>query len=312
MPTEFEEEIVPQLTPDLDPTGTAMNGPEPLDPYIAERDKVLALLTAFRAKRPGLLARVSNAGGFAVPQGVIGRKHRTARILLRSLLGGVNTLGRMKAQERTTNYNDMVAQLKERQGVLDDAEGRNKELVRLQKDINAELRAQHREGMQEESLALRKAQQGLNSDPEYLRLMRAAKLRSEGALANQRDASAASHRSRMGWNPNSYKGRGGKGGSGAGGSKDISSPVSQYYEAIGNRMKAGGANPLQVDAWVAKQQETARMNEVARRQGTVNEEANIPPAPAAPRTPIDAPKLTGKDAIKAKMRADMERARRGR
>jgi hypothetical protein len=261
----------PQLMPGEDPTGTAMNPPETLDPYMTERDRVLQLLTAFRAKRPSLLARLSNAGGLAVPQGVIGRKQRTARILLRSLLGGVNTLGKMKAQERTGDYNDLVSQLKERQGLLDDAEGRNKEQAKMQKDINAELRAQRSSDVQERRLAI---QEKDKSDPE----MRALKLEAERALIAQR-------KSRMGWNPNTGKGRGGKGG-GKGGAKsvDISSPVSQYFEAIGERMKAGGADPDLVDAWVAKQQETARMNEVSRRQGLSPSEAEIDGGAGQPST----------------------------
>lgn len=75
------------------------------------------------------------------------------------------------------------------------------------------------------------------------------------------------------------------GGRGEGSPKDISSPTSLYYESIGKRLKTavapGSPEEAAIDAWVAKQQETARANEIARRQGIGSDEAVIPPAPAA-------------------------------
>lgn len=79
----------------------------------------------------------------------------------------------------------------------------------------------------------------------------------------------------------------GGGAKGGVGTKDISSPVSQYFDAIGARMKAAlpddDSYPKKrdaIDAWVAKQQETARMNEVARR-------TNQPKGEAAPSVQDD-------------------------
>ena len=76
-------------------------------------------------------------------------------------------------------------------------------------------------------------------------------------------------------------------GKGAPGTKDISSPVSQYYRNIGEQLKSalpGDASyPAKrdaIDAWVAKQIQTAQMNEVARR-------TNQPKGEAAPSVQDD-------------------------
>lgn len=70
-----------------------------------------------------------------------------------------------------------------------------------------------------------------------------------------------------------------KGGDGAS-SKDISSPTSQYYRNIGEQLKAALPDNAEypkkrdeIDAWVAKQVQTAQINEVARRKGLSQGEA---------------------------------------
>lgn len=87
--------------------------------------------------------------------------------------------------------------------------------------------------------------------------------------------------------------------------KDISSPVSQYYRNIGEQLKAalpGDASfPAKrdaIDAWVAKQVQTAQMNEVGRRTG-----GGAAPAPAAEPTTGGEMKPSENPALDAKTRA---------